>query len=76
MTKQKFSHQEIKTALRKIILERSNHGQLDHELYEMAIPSYLHWNPLVRWIIRERLYTVNTLIEQNHVKIGGGGKVG
>lgn len=28
------------------------------DVAEMAIPSYLHWNPAVRWIIRERLRVI------------------
>lgn len=29
---------------------------------EMAVPSYLHWNPLVRWIIRKRLRVIDRLL--------------
>jgi predicted TPR repeat methyltransferase len=28
------------------------------EIAEMAVPSYYHWNPFVRWIILERLRTI------------------
>lgn len=30
------------------------------DVNEMAIPSYFHWNPAVRWIITKRL---NTIVE-------------
>jgi len=32
-------------------------------LTEMAVPSYLHRNPLVRWIIRKRLHQLARMIE-------------
>ncbi|MEE2657675.1 MAG: methyltransferase domain-containing protein [Candidatus Latescibacterota bacterium] len=34
----------------------------DLALTEMAVPSYTHSNPLVRWIIKERLRQIATLI--------------
>ena len=30
---------------------------------EMAIPSYLHWNPLIRWIVAKRMRTVIAMLE-------------
>src|SRR5579859_2106282 len=30
----------------------------EDSIAEMAVPSYFHWNPLVRWIISERLRVI------------------
>lgn len=35
---------------------------------EMAIPSYLHWNPIVRWIIRKRLLCLARIVSQDRVE--------
>ena len=35
---------------------------------EMAIPSYLHWNRAVRWIIRQRLQLIANLLKQKDVR--------
>lgn len=37
-------------------------------LAEMAVPSYLHWNPFVRWIIRKRLLCLARIVSQDHVE--------
>ncbi|MGL4594575.1 MAG: class I SAM-dependent methyltransferase [Thermoguttaceae bacterium] len=50
-----LSSENIRTALASYQGEK-------HVTDEMAIPSYLHWNPLVRWIIRERLRVVQRMI--------------
>jgi 2-polyprenyl-3-methyl-5-hydroxy-6-metoxy-1,4-benzoquinol methylase len=37
-------------------------------LDEMAIPSYLHWNPFVRWIIRKRLRCMEQIVSQGQME--------
>jgi 2-polyprenyl-3-methyl-5-hydroxy-6-metoxy-1,4-benzoquinol methylase len=46
---QKISFQKLKELLSKDILHISNHNK-----DEMAIPSYLHYNPLIRWLMWRR----------------------
>ncbi|MCI0558657.1 MAG: class I SAM-dependent methyltransferase [Nitrososphaera sp.] len=37
----------------------------DHDRDEMAIPSYLHFNPLIRWLMWKRYETIAQLSELN-----------
>jgi len=36
-------------------------GMTEHDRDEMAIPSYLHWNPLIRWLMWRRYEAVAEL---------------
>ena len=38
-------------------------GMTAHDRDEMAIPSYLHWNPLIRWLMWRRYEVVAELAE-------------
>lgn len=38
------------------------------EIAEMAFPSYLHWNPAVRWIIRKRLAVIAESMKRRGIK--------
>lgn len=38
------------------------------EIAEMAFPSYLHWNPAVRWIIRKRLAVIADCMRRRGIK--------
>jgi hypothetical protein len=41
--------------IRAVIRSCQNRERIEQDVInEMAIPSYVHWNPAVRWIIRER----------------------
>ena len=57
------SPKEIRTAIGKYAVSHTSKSEISHQLHEMAIPSYLHWNPLVRWIISERLRVLCRLIK-------------
>ena len=57
-----ISQNEIRSAIGKYAVFHSSKSELAHQLDEMAIPSYLHWNPLVRWIIIERLKVIHKII--------------
>lgn len=49
--------------LRKREIELSVEGLPDHVINEMAVPSYLHRNPLIRWLMWRRLELVQDLIQ-------------
>jgi 2-polyprenyl-3-methyl-5-hydroxy-6-metoxy-1,4-benzoquinol methylase len=36
-------------------------GMTEHDRDEMAIPSHLHWNPLIRWLMWRRYEVVDEL---------------
>ncbi len=52
----KISMQELKDILSEDIPYIS-----DHDKDEMAIPSYLHWNPLIRWLMWRRYEAIAQL---------------
>jgi len=53
---QKISIQKLNELLSKDIPHISNHNK-----DEMAIPSYLHWNPLIRWLMWRRYEYISHL---------------
>ena len=68
-----ISRQEIRSALEQYIVSLSIMPEGKHQLDEMAVPSYLHGNPLVRWIIRERLWALHHILCKEGKKRGKGG---
>ena len=44
-------------------------GYPDSVADEMAVPSYTHWNPLIRWLMRKRLAVVQDLCDGLQVKV-------
>jgi 2-polyprenyl-3-methyl-5-hydroxy-6-metoxy-1,4-benzoquinol methylase len=49
-----------RSAIRELVA-RPVRGMTDHDRDEMAIPSYLHWNPLIRWLMWRRYELVAEL---------------
>lgn len=45
---------KISTQKLKKILSKDISGISEYNKDEMAIPSYLHWNPLIRWLMWRR----------------------
>ena len=43
------------------LVDASVPGMTAHDRDEMAIPSYLHWNPLIRWLMWRRYEVVAEL---------------
>ena len=66
----------MSTCARGRVLDRTSIAALVQEcpqvdataLTEMAVPSYLHWNPFVRWIIRKRLLCLANIVIHDHTK--------
>ena len=46
------------------LLKRFSEPIKDAQRDESAIPSYLHWNPFVRWIINKRLEVIVSFVEK------------
>lgn len=51
-------------AVRRQDLREIALGYEDSTIDEMAVPSYLHWNPLVRWLMWKRLNVVQELCRE------------
>lgn len=53
-----------------------NTGATAADLDEMAVPSYLHWNPLIRWLMWRRYEAISELAEfsgdENALEFGCG----
>ncbi len=60
MKTQKIDKKVIQDITQNIVAEMS-----EHDKDEMAIPSYLHVNPLIPWLMWRRYETVSNLLEEN-----------
>tara|TARA_R110002072_G_scaffold50843_3_gene136545 strand:+ start:19603 stop:20292 length:690 start_codon:yes stop_codon:yes gene_type:complete len=56
---------KISTSIIQDITENVTSDMSEHDKDEMAIPSYLHKNPLIPWLMWKRYETISELIDHN-----------